>query len=150
MDADKLDKLKSAGLELFIDSCYGCAFFDNIGKLGFIVGVGGGEGQVFKKDRAGDFTQVGTSTMIEASGGWSVGVQVYSEVIFFQNEEAFNNFTTGTFTFDASAKYSIATIGGAASDQYTFFGGMAIFIIVKGGLMVDVSAGGQSFTFKPL
>lgn len=168
MDAEKLEKFKGAGLEKFFDECYGFALFENVGKFGFIVGLGGGGGKVYTKS-GDEFKQVGESTMMHASGGWSLGIQVASEIIFFENEESFNKFTNGNFEFEATAKCAVVTLGADSSARTTgtsesrgtsqanaevvsgeYTDGMATFMVLKMGLMVDVSLGGQKFSYKPL
>jgi len=154
MDPTLVEDLKKHGLEDYLNNAYGWAYFENVGKFGFLVGMGGGGGKVYVRE--GETSkQVGTSTMMEASGGWSLGVQVKSQIIFFENEAAFKKFTSGTFAFDATAQCAVATLGaetsaasGMGSELYG--NGMATFIVVKGGLMVDVSVGGQSFNYTAL
>lgn len=168
VDPEKLAKFKRAGLEKYFDECYGFALFENVGKFGFIVGLGGGGGKVYTKS-GDEFKLVGESTMMHASGGWSLGVQVASEIIFFENEESFNKFTNGNFEFEATAKCAVVTVGADSTARTTgisetrgtsgadtevvkggYSGGMATFMVLKMGLMVDVSVGGQKFSYKPL
>jgi len=153
MDPNLLEELKKYdGLETYFDNAYGWAYFENVGKFGFMVGLGGGGGKVYVRD--GDTTKlVGTATMMEASGGWSLGVTVKSEIIFFENEEAFKQFTSGSFAFDATAQCAVATLGAETSAKsgigtQCYANGLATFIVVKGGLMVDASVGGQKFSYK--
>ena len=108
MDAGTLVLLKEAGLGSYLNESYGWAFFEKVGKGAFIIGVGGGEGDVYRKECPNDppetATKVGTSTIVLASAGWSLGVEVITEIIFFQTREAFERFTTGKFEFEAGAK----------------------------------------------
>lgn len=147
----------------FFDSAYGYAVFPTIGKGG--VGVGGahGKGQVYRAN-----TVTGTASMTQLTVGLQFGGQAYSQVIFFENEDAYNRFTSGKFEFGAqasavaitaSAQAQTGTGGagagastgenaGAQSAQYQ--NGMAVFTYAKGGLMYEASLGGQKFKFKPL
>jgi len=147
----------------FFDSAYGYAVFPTIGKGG--VGVGGahGKGQVY---RANNVT--GTASMTQLTVGLQFGGQAYSQVIFFENEDAYNKFTSGKFEFGAQASAVAITASaqaqagtgaagagastgddaGAQTAQYQ--NGMAVFTYAKGGLMYEASLGGQKFKFKPL
>ncbi len=149
----------------FFDDCYGYAIFPSIGKGGFILGGSYGNGKVF---RQGEFT--GRVTVIEGSIGFQAGGKKFSEIIFFEDKRAYDEFTNGSFEFDATAQAVAITAGveahagtyggssaGASKNpetlvqaETTYFKGMAIFVHSKGGLMIEVSVGGQKFKFKPL
>jgi hypothetical protein len=83
---------------------------------------------------------------------------------FLQDE-----FTGGNFEFDATAQAVSITAGAQAKAgtagatagasagpktgvqaETTYHKGMATFVHAKGGLMYEVSLGGQKFTFKPI
>lgn len=170
MNEETLQKLKAAGLESYFDKSYGWAYFENVGKGAFIVGVGGGSGVVYTRKEGGGMTEVGKSTMVQSSAGWSLGVQVTSEIIFFEDEASFTRFTKGSFELEASAKCAVVTLGADSSARTTgtsestgihqgnttasagdggYTNGMMTFVILKAGLMVDVSVGGQKFIFNP-
>ena len=52
-----------------------------------------------------EFETVGRSTLALASGGGgSLGLTIFSEVIFYENKEAYDRFTKGSFEFQAEAK----------------------------------------------
>ena len=98
------DVFKQSGdLGEYFDKSYGYAAFPKVGKFAFIVGIGGAGGDVYirSKDGKGEMVKVGTSKMGMASGGWSLGLTVYSEIIFFENKEAFDSFASGNFEFQA-------------------------------------------------
>lgn len=155
---------KSAQVQPFFETAYGYAVFPTIGKGGFIVGAAAGEGRVF---RQGEIT--GKSSMIKLSVGFQAGGQAFSQMIFFQDERAYNEFTSGDFTFGADASAVAITAGaqaqagskgvgagasaGPATGTHTGRGytkGMAVFVHIKGGLMYEASIGGQKFSFEPL
>lgn len=156
-----MEEFKNAGLEEYFENAYGYAAFPKVGKFAFIVGVGGAGGDVYVKDKG----KVGTSKLMMASGGWSLGLTVYSEVIFFEDEDAFNKFTSGNFEFQAGAKAHILHVGadsaarttgsgettgaaGGAGTKGGYTNGMATFVMPKGGAMLDVSCEGQKFSYK--
>jgi lipid-binding SYLF domain-containing protein len=136
--------------------------FPTIGKGG--VGIGGahGKGRVY---RGGAY--VGDTSMTQLTVGLQLGGQAYSQIIFFQDKRAFDEFTGGNFEFGAQATAVAITAG--ASAQATTGGtgagasgtqshaktageyqkGMAVFTVAKGGLMYEASIGGQKFNYKP-
>ena len=155
---------KSSQTQPFFENSYGYAVFPNIGKGGFGVGGAFGEGKVYRQGRV-----TGKSTLIEMSLGFQAGGQAFSQMIFFQDERAYNEFTSGEFAFDASASAVAITAGaqaqagttgaaaGASAGPATgeqarrgYTKGMAVFIQAKGGLMYEASIGGQKFSFQPL
>ena len=40
----------------------------------------------------GEVEQVGKTTLALASGGWSLGLSIFSEIIFFEDKEAYEHF----------------------------------------------------------
>ena len=110
---------------------------------------------------------VGDTSMTQVSVGFQAGGQAYSQIIFFQDRRAFDEFTSGQFALDASigavaitaaAGASAGTTGstagasGGKKDAATAGGfqkGMAVFTIVKGGAMYEASVAGQKFSYKP-
>lgn len=154
---------KAESVKPFFESAYGYAVFPTVGKGGIGIGGSFGKGQVY---RAGKVT--GSVTMVKASIGFQLGGQAFSEIIFFEDERAYDDFTSGNFEFDAtaSAVAITAAVQAKAGTEGTTAGvsagpatgkqapseyrkGMAIFIHTKGGLMYEASVGGQKFTFSP-
>jgi len=153
---------KAKAVQPFFKNAYGYAVFSTIGKGG--VGIGGafGKGQVY---RGGKVT--GTTSLIKGTIGFQLGGQVFSEIIFFQDKRAYDEFTSGGFEFDATASAIAITAGAqakAGTDGATagasvgpatgkqaktiYMKGMALFVHAKGGLMYEAAIGGQKFTFK--
>lgn len=154
---------KSPATKPFFKNAYGYAVFPIIGKGGLGIGGAYGTGQVY---RGGKVT--GTSSLIKVSVGFQAGGQALSEIIFFQDKRAYDEFTSGEFAFDAQASAVAITAGaqaqvgekgasaGASAGPATgvqaeakYNKGMAVFVHAKGGLMVEASIGGQKFSFKP-
>ncbi len=148
----------------YFDSAYGYAVFPTIGKGGIGIGGAHGKGQVYAGGKVTGFTSVTQVTI-----GFQLGGQAYSQIIFFQDERAYDDFTSGNFEFDAqasaiavtaSAQASAGSSGAAASAggggtagaqaDSDYRKGMQIFVIGKGGLMYEASIGGQKFGFTPL
>jgi lipid-binding SYLF domain-containing protein len=160
-DSVQLFKEAGASQQFFADS-YGYAIFPGIGKGGFIVGGAHGNGRVYKKG-----VYVGDVSMTQVSVGFQIGGEAYREVIFFQDQKAFDEFTNGSFEFSGDVNAVAITAGASASagtsgasagasggqkDATTagrYYRGMAVFVIVKGGAMAQAAVGGQKFSYKP-
>ena len=155
---------KSEAVQPFFKSAYGYAVFPTIGKGGFVVGGSFGKGRVY---RQGVLT--GESSLVKLSVGFQAGGQALSEIIFFEDERAYNEFTGGEFAFDATASAVAITAGaqakagtkgvtaGASAGPSTgeqaktaYHKGMAVFVHAKGGLMYEASIGGQKFKFSQI
>ena len=169
--ADDLDtaieNLRGAGD--FIDDAYGYVVSPSIGKGGIGIGGAHGKGEVFVGGK-----KVGKTKMSQITYGLQLGGQVYSQMIFFRDERAFDDFTSGNFEFGAQATAVALTAGAQASTtsggggntssgtdadsskvnaddkEYDSRSGMATFTIAKGGLMYEATLGGQKFKYEPL
>jgi lipid-binding SYLF domain-containing protein len=147
----------------FFRHSYGYAIFPTIGEGAFVVGGAGGKGQVFIHGR-----EIGEATLAQVSVGFQAGGQAFTEIIFFADKRAADEFESGNFEFGADAKVVAITAGADASaatngaevgvsggekDARTighYYKGMAVFTIAKGGLMYQAAVSGQKFSFKPL
>ena len=67
--------------------------------------------------------------------------------IFFETKEALDRFRQNKFEFSSQISAVALKSGVSANAKYTE--GVAVFTEDKGGLMAEVSVGGQKFTFKP-
>jgi len=132
---------KTPKLESFYNESYGYAIFPKITKAGIAFGGAFGKGIVFKDNQI-----VGSSKLKQASIGLQLGGQQYSEIIFFKNEESFENFTNGKLKFDAQAS-AVALKEGASIDA-AYQNDVAVFTQTKGGLMYEASLGGQHFKYE--
>ena len=162
--SDTREIFSNAGTQTYFDNAYGYALFPTIGKVGIVVGGGYGEGRVYEQGQ-----HIGDTTMKQWTAGAQLGATGFSQVIFFEDKAALDNFTKGNFEFGvkvqavaltASADATASTTGGSATASATkkkavtegggYLNGMAVFTVTKGGLMYEVSVGGQKFTYKPL
>lgn len=132
---------KTPRLASFKNEAYGYAVFPRITKAAIGVGGAAGNGIVYK-----DHIVVGKAHLKQATVGIQFGGQQYVEVIFFENEEAFEKFTNGKLKFDAQAS-AVALKEGAAIDA-AYQDGVAVFTATKGGLMYEASIGGQHFKYE--
>ncbi len=142
-EAIALFKQKDPDLERFFETAYGYAVFPKVGKGGMGLGGARGKGLVYRGDEA-----VGRTSLTQFTVGLQLGGQVYQEIIFFETEEAFNDFRGGDFELSAQASAIAAAAGVAANAKYRH--GVAIFTLGKTGLMYEASVGGQKFTYQPL
>jgi len=107
------------------------------------IGIGGarGKGYVYQHGRL-----IGRSTLTQVSIGFQLGGQAYSEVVFFKDKTALDDFKRGNFELDAQA--SAVALTARASRDLAYNRGVAIVTMAKGGLMYEASVGGQKFSYK--
>ncbi len=146
----------------FFHRSYGYAVFPTIGEGAFVVGGAGGKGGVFINGKL-----MGEATMAQVSVGFQAGGKAFSEIIFFENKAAADEFMSGSFEFGADASVTAITASAGASASTTgteagasggqhdavtkgrYYKGMAVFTVAKGGLMYQAAVAGQKFTFHP-
>ncbi|MCK5835994.1 MAG: lipid-binding SYLF domain-containing protein [Desulfobacula sp.] len=154
----------SLAVQPFFDNSFGYAVFPTVGKGGIIVGAAFGNGQVYKQKKLS-----GKVSLSKITIGFQLGGQAFSEIIFLQDQRAYDEFTRGSFEFDASASAVAVTAGaqakagsqgataGASAGPATgvqaeinYTKGVAVFVHTKGGLMYEAAIGGQKFEYTPL
>jgi hypothetical protein len=91
----------------FFKSAYGYAVFPTIGKGGMGIGGSFGTGQVYRGGRA-----MGETYLAKITFGFQLGGQAFSQMIFFKDKRAYDEFTSGSFEFDASASAVVINGGG--------------------------------------
>jgi lipid-binding SYLF domain-containing protein len=160
---DTIALFKNAGESAqFFKKCYAYAVFPTVGEAAFGVGGARGKGRVYVHGR-----YVGDVTLTQLSIGFQAGGKAYSEIIFFEDKRALDEFESGSFEFGADASViaitaaasaragtdaSDAAVSGGKKDAITrgeYKKGMAIFTIAKGGAMFQASVAGQKFSFTP-
>ena len=158
--ADTIEVFEGAVVGEFFETSYGYAVFPTIGKGGIGVGGAHGKGRVYV---GGD--HVGDTKMTQLSVGFQLGGQAFSQIIFFQDKRAFEEFSSGNFEFGAQAQAVALTAGASATATTTgkaagasggqhdastvgdYYKGMAIFTVAKGGAMYEASVSGQKFSY---
>lgn len=155
--------MKSEPVQPFFKSAFGYAVFPTIGKGGLGIGGAFGKGKVY---RGG--VETGKTSLTKLTIGLQAGGQAFSQIIFFEDKRAYDEFTGGNFEFDATASAVVitagaqakagtegtsagASTGSAAGTQVSssYYKGMAVFVHTKGGLMYEAAIGGQKFSFEP-
>ncbi len=130
-------------MKKLFDEAQGYAVFPSVAKGAIGLGGAHGEGQVFEKGKL-----VGTASLSQATIGFQLGGQVYSEAVFFEDAKALNEFKEGKFKVSAQVSAVAAAEGASANAKYQ--NGVAIFTLAKGGLMYEASVGGQKFSYTPI
>ena len=126
----------------YFDKSAGAAVFPNVGKGGFIVGGASGNGILYEQGK-----KVGACSLKKVSVGLQAGGEALIEVIFFETKADVDKFKAGNYEFDAGVSATAVKAGISFDLKYT--NGVAVFTHTKGGLMGDVSAGGQKFEYNP-
>ncbi len=162
--ADTVQLFKNAGDSAkFFAKSYGYAVFPTIGKGGLGVGGAHGTGRVYVGGK-----YVGDTTMNQLSFGLQAGGQAFSQIMFFEDKRAFDDFAGGNFELDAQASAvaikASASAGAGSTGARTststsktgtetqapgYHKGMAVFYSVKGGAMYEAAVAGQKFKYKP-
>jgi len=101
-------------LKKYFDNAYGWAVFANVAKAGLGVGGAVGKGKVYVSKPGTIGHHVGNSTLVQLSVGFQFGGQVYSQIVFFEDDVAFNKFTNGDFQFGADASAVALTASASA------------------------------------
>lgn len=160
-----IDNFRSSPLvQQYFDHSYGYVVFPTVGKGAFLVGFAHGKGQVYRRGYV-----TGTSALYHFSLGLQAGGQAFSEIIFFQDQRAYEEFVRGGFEFDAKAAVVAVTAGATAQAGSTgnstsvsagptnanqsgpnYVRGLAVFVQTKGGLLAEAALGMQRITFVPL
>jgi lipid-binding SYLF domain-containing protein len=131
------------GMRGWFSEAYGYAVFPVIGKVGFGVGGARGKGLVYEQGEV-----VGRSTLTQLTVGFQWGGQEFSEVIFFKDKAAFDNFTLGNF--ELGAQISAVALRTGVSGTLAYDGGVAVVTATIAGLMYEATVGGQKFDYQPL
>lgn len=147
----------------FFAATYGYAVFPTIGKGGLGIGASHGKGQVYQGGKVLGFTSTS-----DISFGAQAGGQAYSQIIFFENKESFNDFIEGNFEFgaeasaiaikaeakaEASTEATSAGVAAGGADgkgkqaNIVYQNGMQIFTFAKGGLMYQAAIAGQKYSY---
>jgi lipid-binding SYLF domain-containing protein len=160
---DAIHTFKQAGKSgTFFAKAYGYAVFPTVGGAGFLIGAAHGKGRVYEHGML-----TGDTTMNLVSAGLQAGAKAYSEIIFFEDKRALEEFESGHFQFGADASAVAITAGAEAgagtsgvsseasaessnaNTSGSYVNGMAVFTIAKGGLMYAATISGQQFTYVP-
>ncbi|MGD8727264.1 MAG: hypothetical protein PVH40_06440, partial [Gemmatimonadales bacterium] len=94
------------GMRGWFAEAYGYAVFPSVGKGGIGIGGARGKGLVYEQG-----TLIGKVTLTQVTVGFQLGGQAFSEVIFFKDKTALDDFTRGNFELDAGVSAVALTAG---------------------------------------
>jgi lipid-binding SYLF domain-containing protein len=137
-----LFKKSDSSLNDFFARSAGYAVFPKVAKGGFGVGAATGKGQLFEQGKV-----VGRTGLTQVTVGLQLGGQVYSEIIFFEDQKILKDFKDGNVEFSAQLSAVAAAEGAAKNAKFKL--GVAVFTLARGGLMYEASVGGQKFSYTP-
>jgi lipid-binding SYLF domain-containing protein len=119
------------------------AVFPNVGKGGFVVSGGYGDGILYVHGQP-----AGVVSIKQAGVGLTAGGQAFSELLVLNDPAQINKIKSGKYEVGAEVSAVALTAGAAASANLS--SPTTVFVHTKGGLMVDVSVAGQRIDFQPL
>lgn len=130
-------------MQQMFDNSYAYVIFPNVGKGAYIVGGAAGNGAVYENGNL-----IGMAKLRQLDVGLQLGGKAFSEVIFFEDKQALEEFKQEELQLSGNA--SAVVIEEGKSGAIAFKDGIAIATMPKAGAMVSVSVGGQKFSFEPL
>ncbi|HTE51579.1 MAG TPA: lipid-binding SYLF domain-containing protein [Kofleriaceae bacterium] len=134
-------KARDARLDEILSRSAGYAVFPEIGKGGAIVGGAYGHGVVYQHGRP-----VGYVELSQASIGAQLGGQTFAELIVLRDHKALERLKSDNLDLGADISAVALTTGAAGSAQ--FEKGVAVYVMPRGGLMVDLSVNGQKIDYR--
>jgi len=159
---DTIAVFKKAGeSSTFFGNSYAYLVFPKVGKGGLGIGAAHGSGRAYEQGK-----YVGDVKLNQVSIGLQAGGQAFSQMVFFEDKHAFDDFTRGEFEFDATVQAVAITASATASAGSTgtttgtsagkndastsgkYRKGLAVFTVAKGGLMYQAAVAGQKFKYK--
>lgn len=131
------------GLQTYFDEAKMYAIFPNVGKGALIVGAASGNGVVYKNGK-----HVGMADLKQLDIGAQIGGEEYSEVVFLNSDNAMSDFMENDL--ELTSQISAIAVNKEVTKNGVYDDGVAVYTMNKGGLMAEVSVGGQKFKYVPL
>jgi len=143
--AAEIDRMlaKQPKLQKYFDEAYGYAIFPTVGRIAAGFGFVYGRGLVVEQGQL-----VGRTSQIKGALGFDYGVQLHSQIIFFQDAEIMNEFKTFGWEFEGRGSAVFIVVGASVDPGYK--SRVAIFSRTKGGLMIELAAHFAKYTYQPL
>lgn len=126
----------------YFDDAYAMAVWPGITRVAAGFGGAYGKAVVIEQGEA-----VGTVSLWQGSSGIQAGVKNFAMIIFFKDEQALEGLKRGDIQFTGQAGVDVVTVGAAATPAYN--DGVAIVPVTNLGLMLEFSAAGSWFRYKP-
>lgn len=117
------------------------AVFPSVGKGGVLVGGAYGKGILYEGGRASGYV-----SLQQASLGAQLGGQSFAELLLLRTPGEIADVKSGRYSVGADASAVILTAGAAGST--TFDPNTTVFVMPRGGLMVDISISGQQLKYQ--
>jgi lipid-binding SYLF domain-containing protein len=119
------------------------AVFPSIAKGGFLVGGAHGRGILYEHGVPTGFVSVE-----QAGLGAIIGGQSFAQLLVLRTPEDLAAVRSGKFT--AGADLGVVMLTASAATSTNFNPNASVFIMPRGGLMVDISVNGQRIKYQPL
>lgn len=132
---------RNPGIQDTIRNVPGYAVFPSIGKGGVLVGGAHGQGILYEHG-----VPTGYVSVQQASIGAQLGGQTFAQLLVLRTPEQVANLKAGRFT--AGADLGVVVLSQSASTQTNFNPNASVFVIPRGGLMVDISVNGQRIKYQ--
>jgi len=133
---------KNRAIPQLLTGAHAYVVFPNVVVGAAGIAGGHGEGEVYQ---GGKF--VGYADVSQFSIGAQVGGQRFSQLILFQTQTAYVNFTHGELEMDA--RYSAVITSDGTADSANYSRGVLVFTQTETGIMAQAALGGQKFRFTP-
>ncbi|HEY0988972.1 MAG TPA: lipid-binding SYLF domain-containing protein [Kofleriaceae bacterium] len=115
--------------------------FPSVGKGGALVGGAYGKGILYEGGVA-----TGYVSLEQASIGAQLGGQSFAELLVLRNPVDVDDVKSGHYT--VGANLGVVVLSPEASAQKGFDSNASVFVLPRGGLMVDISINGQQLKYQ--
>jgi len=132
---------ENAAIKNYFTDSEAYAIFPSVNKGAFIIGGASGNGVLYENG-----APTGLANMKKVSVGLQAGGKSVIEVIFFENEQALNEFKNGEFKIGSGVSAVFVMEGVELRPAYK--DGILVFALPKAGVMADASVSGQRFTYQ--
>jgi hypothetical protein len=133
---EKHPELKEA-----FEKSYGYAVFPSVGRASAVLGGAYGKGEVYERGQP-----IGFATLSQMTIGVQLGGQTFSEVLLFAQKPALDEFRRGKVAFAANASAGIVKAAATGTSNPATITAHAYS---RGGMILELSLGGQKFSFIP-
>src|SRR5262249_24584572 len=117
------------------------AVFPSIGKGGVLVGGAFGRGILYENGRPTGFV-----SLQQASIGAQLGGPSFAELLVLHDLKDVDALKAGRFT--AGANLGVVVLNASAATKTSFTPNTGVFVLPRGGLMVDISINGQRIKYQ--
>lgn len=136
-------RARDPSIDRVLHGSYAYAVFPDVGKAG-VGGIGGayGRGILFEHGRP-----IGYVKIEAGSVGAQLGGQAYAELLVLRDADDVQRLKEGHF--DLGANVSAVAIKSGVAAGADFRGDRAVFVMPRGGAMIEASVSGQRIDYQP-